>query len=162
MVKRMNEMNPMVCRRRCFLINLTYFVVIAAIIFLALRYAMSALMPFIIAAVTAALLRPVLNLLNKKLHLPRKPVGIVLTVVFYLLIAFLGLILFSRLLDAATAFLRALPSLWNDTMMPALSDLASMLTDKLAQMNVKLNFSADEMLGHLGSDITSLSRDCVG
>lgn len=162
MVKQMNEMNPTVCRRRCFLINLSYFVVIAAIIFLSLRYAMSALTPFIIAAVTAALLRPVLNLLNRKLHLPRKPVGIILTVIFYLLIAFLGLILFSRLLDVATAFLRALPSLWNDTMMPALSDLASMLTDKLAQMNVKLNFSADEMLGHLGSDITSLSTTLLG
>ena len=158
----MNELNPTVYRRRCFLINLAYFVVIAAIIFLVLRYAMSALTPFIIAAATAAILRPVLNFLNKKLHLPRKPVGVALTVIFYLCIAFLGLVLFSRLLDVATAFLRALPGLWNDTLMPALSSLASMLTDKLAQMNVKLNFSADEMLGHLGSDITSLSTTLLG
>lgn len=158
----MNELDSTVYRRKCFLINLAYCAVIAAIIFLVLRYALSALTPFIIAALAAMLLRPVLSFLNQKLHLPRKTVGVVLTVAFYLCIAFLGLVLFNKLLNTATAFLRSLPSLWTYTLMPALSRLISLLSDKLAQMDVTLSFSPQDMLSTLGADITSLSTRLLG
>lgn len=161
-VKHMNELDSTVYRRKCFLINLAYCVVIAAIIFLVLRYALSALTPFIIAALAAMLLRPVLSFLNQKLHLPRKSVGVVLTVAFYLCIAFLGLVLFNKLLNTATSFLRSLPGLWTYTLMPALSRLINLLSDKLAQMDITLSFSPQDMLSTLGADITSLSTRMLG
>lgn len=157
----MNEMD-VVSRRKRFLINLAYFVVIAAILIAVLRYALSALMPFVIAAVCAAILRPALRFLNTRLHLPRKPTGILLTVLFYLCIALLGIILFNRILDAATTFLVSLPRLWSETLMPALREMGQWLTDKLLQMNIEMEFSVDELLNHLGSDITSLSTRLLG
>ena len=153
---------PDVNRRKCFLINVAYVVVIGAVVLAVIRYALSALMPFVIAALIAAILRPLLRLLTEKLHLPKKATGIAITVFLYLFIALMGLILFDRALDAATSFLRTLPSLWNDLLKPALSGLGYLVTEKLAQMNVELDFSMDQFLNHLGTDITSFSTKLLG
>lgn len=124
---------------------------------LVIRYALSTLTPFLIAALAAAALRPIVDFLNKRLHLPRKITGVALTVLLFLLLASLGLILSDRVIDAATAFLRTVPSLWSRTLMPALRSLVESLTDKLTQMNVELDFSVDELFAPLGTSITSLS-----
>jgi len=158
----LQEINPTVYRRKCFLINCAYFVVIAAIILLVIRYALNALMPFVIAALSAAILRPVMRFLNRKLHFPRRTTSVVLTVLFYLCIAGLGIIVVDRVLDAGVSFLTSLPGLWNDTLMPALMRLGDALTAKLAEMNFEVDFSIREMLTSLGSTITSLSSKLVG
>lgn len=153
----MNEMPPEVCRRKCFLINLAYFAAIVGIVILVIRYALSALTPFLIAAMAAAALRPIVGFLNRRLHLPSKITGVALTVLLFLLLAFLSLILFDRVIDAATAFLRAVPGLWSGTLMPALRSLFDTFTEKLTQMNVEIDFSVDELFAPLGTSITSLS-----
>ena len=158
----MNRFSPTVYRRKCFLINCAYFIVIAAIVLLVLRYALNALMPFVIAAVCAAILRPVLRFLNKKLHLPRKPTGVVLTVLLYFLIALIAVIVVDQALDAGISFLTSLPALWNTTLMPALMRLSDALTAKLAEMNFEVDFSVREMLTSFGSTLTSLSSRLVG
>ena len=158
----MNRFSPTVYRRKCFLINCAYFVVIGAIVLLVLRYALNALMPFVIAAICAAILRPVLRFLNKKLHLPRKLTGVVLTILLYLLIATIAAIVVDRVLDAGIAFLTSLPALWNNTLMPALMRLSDALTAKLAEMNFEVDFSVKEMLVSFGSTLSSLSSRLVG
>ena len=158
----MNEMPPEVCRRKCFLINLAYVAAIIGIILLVVRYALSALTPFLIAAIASAALRPITSFLHKRLHFPYKVTGIALTVLLYLLLAFLGLILFDRVIDAATAFLRAVPSLWSGTLMPALRSLFEAFAEKLTQMNVELDFSVDELFAPLGTSITTLSTKLLG
>ena len=157
----MSEMD-VVARRKRFLINLAYFVVIATIVVVVIRYALSALMPFVIAAGCAAILRPLLRFLNTRLRMPRKPTGLVITVLFYLLIALLGIILFNRILDVATNFLISLPGLWSQTLMPALRELGEWITGWLMELNIEVDFSVDELLNHLGSDITSLSTRMLG
>ena len=158
----MNRFSPTVYRRKCFLINCAYFVVIAAIVLLVLRYAFNALLPFVIAAICAAILRPVLRFLNEKLRLPRKPTGVVLTILLYLLIALAAVIVVDRVLEAGVAFLTSLPALWNNTLMPALMRLSDTLTAKLAEMNFEVDFSLREMITSFGSTITSLSSRLVG
>lgn len=158
----MNELPPEVCRRKCFLINLAYFAAIVGIVLLVIRYALSALTPFLIAAIAAAVLRPIVGYLHKRLHLPRKPTGVALTVLLFLLIAFLGLILFGRAIDAAMTFLRAVPGLWNGALMPALRGLWASATEKLTQMNVEIEVSVDELLAPLGTGITTLSTKLLG
>ncbi len=153
----MNEIPPEVSRRKCFLINLAYFATVVGLVLLVIRYALSALTPFLIAALVAAVLRPIVDFLNKRLHLPRKITGITLAVLLLLLFALLGLILFDRVIDAATAFLRTVPSLWSGTLMPALRSLFDFFEEKLIQMNVQLDFSVDELFASLGTSITSLS-----
>jgi len=158
----MKEMNPTVYRRKCFLINLAYFIVIAAVAILVIRYALSALMPFVIAAISAAILRPVLKLLNERLKLPRKITGVVITLVFYLFIALIAVIVFDKLIDGVTAFVASLPEIWTFKLMPALKSIGLWLGEKLTQMNITLNISVEEMLAPLGSGITGLSTTLLG
>ena len=161
-MNQMKEMNPTVYKRKCFLINLAYFLVIVAAVILVVRYALSALMPFVIAAISAAVLRPVLRFLHTRLRLPRKITGIVITLLFFLCIALVGVVIFDRLLSTATAFLVSLPGLWNDTLMPALKNIGEWLGVKLAQMNISLDVTAEELLSPLGSSISSLSTSLLG
>lgn len=158
----MNDMNTPVYKRKCFLINLTYFVVIAAIVILVIKYALSALMPFVVAAMSAAILRPVLDFFNQRLKFPRKLTGVVLALVFYLCIAMVALIVVDRMLDTATSLLMALPGLWSDTLMPALEKIVEVLGEKLAQVDIELEFGAEELLSQLGTRITSLSAKLLG
>ena len=144
----MNEMPPEVCRRKCFLINLAYCCAIAGLVLFVVRYALSALTPFLIAAVAAAVLRPMVAFLHERLHLPRKATGVALTVVLFLLMAFLGLILFDRVIDAATAFLRAVPGLWSGKLMPALDTVDGLdkAADALAQAAAEQRFLSKDDL----------------
>ena len=158
----MNELPPKIIRRKCFLINLTYFAAVAALIILVIRYALSALTPFLLAALAAAMLRPLVGMLEKRLHLPHKITGTVLTLLLFLLLAIIGLILFDRIIDVGTAFLRTVPGLWSNTLMPALRELFSAITNKLNQMNVEIDLSADEMLAPMGTWITTLSTKLLG
>lgn len=158
----MSDLNTPVYKRKCFLINLAYFVVIAAMVILVVKYALSALMPFVIAAISAAILRPVLDFFNQRLKFPRKPTGVVLALVFYLCIALVALVVVDRMLDTATSLLMALPGLWNDTLMPALEKIGIALGEKLAQADIELEFGAEELLSQLGTRITSLSAKLLG
>lgn len=158
----MKEMNPVVYKRKCFLINITYFLVIAAVVILVMRYALSALMPFVVAAISAAVLRPVLRFLNERLKAPRKLTGIVITLLFFLCIALIGVMIFDRLFDAATAFLVSIPEMWTDTLMPAFRTIGYWLAGKLKQLNISLDFTVEELLAPLGSGITSVSSTLLG
>ena len=158
----MKDMNPTVYKRKCFLINTAYFLVIGAAVILVIRFALSSLMPFVVAAISSAILRPVLAFLHGKLHMPRKATGAVITIFFYLLIALLGIAVFDKILDTATAFLVSLPGLWSDTLMPALRSIGEWLAMKLGQMNISLDFTVEELLAPLGSGISSLSTSLLG
>jgi len=161
-VNQMNEMNPVVYKRKCFLINLAYFIVIAAVVILVIRYALNALMPFVIAAISAAILRPVLKFLNTRLKMPQKITGVVITILFYLLIALLGVVIFDRLVSAATSFLVSLPELWNVTLMPALRNIGEWMGNKLSQLTISLDMQVEEVLAPLGAGISSLSTKLLG
>lgn len=154
----MKESDPAVYRRKCFLINLAYFLTIGALVLVILRYALSSLVPFVIALVVAALLRPVLRFLNEKLKMPKAFTGILLTLTFYLLVLVLGIVVMDRLLDVVRAFLMSIPSLWSGTLLPILRSSGEEVSMMLAEFDIGTDFiSLNEILNHLGTNITSLS-----
>lgn len=107
----MDEQNLRALQRKRFLISLAYVLAIVALAALICRYALGTLLPFLIAWAVAALLRPLLRLIQSRQRRPRRAVGVALTVAFYLVVAFLGTILVSRLFDTAVAVLTAIPEL---------------------------------------------------
>lgn len=99
-------------KRIRFLVNSAYFAVIAAGVYVALRYALPVLLPFAAAYIIAAALRRAVVPLNKRFsRVPEKALAVMVLLLFY---AFIGLsaglfadILIKQLLD----FAAALPSL---------------------------------------------------
>jgi len=78
------------------------------------------------------------------------------------LIALLGVVIFDRLVSAATSFLVSLPELWNVTLMPALRNIGEWMGNKLSQLNISLDMQVEEVLAPLGAGISSLSTKLLG
>ena len=158
----MDDQDLKTIQRKRFLVSLAYVLAILALIAFVCRYALGTLLPFLIAWVVAALLRPLLRLIQKRQRRPRRIAGVVLTAVFYLVVAFLGTIAFSRLFDTAVAVLTAIPELWTDTIMPALQTSGEKLEELFAHFDVTLNLSVSEIVSSIGRTVTSYSAQLLG
>lgn len=158
----MNEIQNNTEQRRRFLIGLAYGIALIALAALGCKYALSTLLPFFIAWVVAAILRPLLRLFRNKKHLPYRTMCVAITLLFYLLIAFMGVILFSRLLEVAVSFLSSIPEFWSNTLMPMLQTFGERIAEVFAQFNVNLSLPVSEMVSSLGKTITSYSAQLLG
>jgi len=70
-------------KKKNFIINVIYFALIIAIVFIVIKYVLGLLMPFIIGSIVALLLRPVINFTSEKLHLHKKAVAVALILLSY-------------------------------------------------------------------------------
>ena len=93
--------------RKTFLVNIAFWAVIVALVYLIFKYLIHLIMPFFLALIFAAIMRPVVRLLVKKLRFPQGVAGVVVTVLFFAvigtLIALLTLRIISGLGEYATA-----------------------------------------------------------
>lgn len=149
-------------QKKHFLITGFYALAIIALLLFLCNYAMTTLLPFVIAWAAAAILHPLFGLLKRKVRFSCKLIGAVLTIIFYLLIAFLGIILCDRLLDAAVSFLTSVPRLWSDTLMPFLQASGEKITELFAYFNVEMNVSFNELISSAGKTIISYSTQLLG
>lgn len=149
-------------QKKHFLIAGFYVLAIIALLLFLCNYAMTTLLPFVIAWAAAAMLHPLFGLLKRKVRFSCKWIGIALTLIFYLLIAFLGIILCDRLLDAAVSFLTSVPCLWSETLMPFLQASGEKITELFAHFNVEMNVSFNELISSAGKTIISYSTQLLG
>ena len=88
-------------KRKQFIVNFLYFAIILGVVILLTRYALGALMPFVVALLVSLLLKPGVSLFHEKLKIPRSIAGIVLVVLFYALVGFLLIVIGVQLFAAA-------------------------------------------------------------
>ena len=79
-----------IAKRRNFIINVVYIIIIAGLFYLFMKYAFGVLSPFIIAMFIAMLLQRPVNIVIKKTKIPR---GIVSTVAVLLVVFVFGTII---------------------------------------------------------------------
>ncbi|MEG1523481.1 MAG: sporulation integral membrane protein YtvI [Clostridia bacterium] len=153
-------------KRRNFIINFLYFVIILGISIFLCRYALSAVMPFVIALLVALLLRPIIRFLNEKCRIQKGVAGVVLVLLFYALIGFLLTILSIKFFLAAKAFFLHLPTLYNDTIEPWLFDVFKAMESFTQKLDPKVSAAYDMIAANvtttLGETIGSLSKQVVG
>lgn len=148
-------------RRRRFLINLAYCAAILAVLVVLFRYMMSSLLPFFIAFIVAAVIHPLLDKLVKKCHLPHKFMGIVLIVLVYTLLAFLGIILCDKIAAFVQRMIVLAPRTWSGTLLPALRSIWESMTAFLARWDIEIDIAMDQVLAALDSSIKTLSAKAV-
>lgn len=148
-------------RRRRFLINLAYCTAILAVLVVLFRYMMSSLLPFFIAFIVAAVIHPLLDKLTKRCHLPHKLTGIVLIVLVYTLLAFLGIILCDKIADFVQKMIVLTPRVWSSTMLPTLRSAWESITAFLARWDIEIDLAMDKVLAALDSSIKTVSAKAV-
>ncbi len=152
-------------KRRRFIINFIYFFIIAAIIYVVLKYGISLIAPFLFAFIVAFILKRPIAFFSRKLHMKRTFAAILLVILFYVslgaIISFIGV----RIFIAARDFIFALPGLYTGEIQPFLVRLFENIESYAKKIDPALisildDFSSD-LLQSLGNLISSFSVNIV-
>ncbi|HJA93330.1 MAG TPA: sporulation integral membrane protein YtvI [Candidatus Eisenbergiella merdipullorum] len=152
-------------KQKTFLIRFAFWVIIIAIIYICLKYALPFFAPFAFGFVIAFLLNWPIRWLTKKLRVPRVLPAILLTALFFVaagsLITFLGF----RAFASIRQLIGALPSLYSTMLLPLLMDLFSQLEVALSALDPSavavLEDISRDVTGSLGSAVSSISMSAI-
>ncbi len=152
-------------RRRAFIINTVYFLLLAAISIAALKLVTTAAMPFVAGFFAAAALNPVIRRLTKRFDMRRRPAGIMILLIFYATLGMLVTVASVRAAVALGELSQGLPELYESRIEPALVRLFELIDRAADRLDGSLGGrSASELggmltrlLGSLGSAVSELS-----
>ncbi len=142
-------------KQKRFLIRGAFYAASAALIYVALKYFLPILMPFLLAFFIVWLLRQPALWTAKKLHLPQKYVVVAYLLLFYLV--FFGLVSLAgiQLFDLIAQAVPKLPGLYRDELLPALKVLAEFVEQSMARFDPDLVAAVERALTALSSNIES-------
>jgi predicted PurR-regulated permease PerM len=136
-------------KRRRFLINFAYFVLMFAISIFIVRYALGALMPFIIALIVTIMLRPAVRFFKNKLKVKSRLLEPVLVILFYCTVGVIvGLIAF-EIAKSLASIISYLPSFYSQSISPTLSSAISAINDLLVKFDINYTLSTSTILSSL-------------
>src|SRR5690554_6323662 len=151
-------------RRKNFIINLSYYLLIAAIIYIVIKYLLGLLTPFIIGFLVAFGLQSSIKFLAKKLRLAKKFVAVILVLLFYIVIGslvfWLGVAVFAWLRDVV----ERLPGIYAMEIEPVLARIFISLETFMArydltlvQLLAELRVSMSQSIANIVSEISSMA-----
>ena len=152
-------------KKRDFIINVIYILIVGAVLYITLKYALGWFLPFVIGFGIAFILKPLINLITKKLKIKRKVVAGLTVLVFYATVgALFTLLLFKLGLVMKDLFIK-LPSIYLNTIEPLIYELAAKVEDILVNLDPALLEAIKQAItsiaDSLGSIISSVSSGAV-
>ena len=148
-------------KRRAFLINALYVILVLALLIFFFRYAIYAVMPFVIGLVVAMILRPVIHFFTKKCRLKHSFATVFTLVLFYCTIGVLLVFIAFELVSTSEDLIRSLPSFYTQNIAPALSRFAASLEETaktwLPELSVQIDETIADFTRSFGTTVTKLS-----
>ena len=145
--------------------NIAYWAVILAIIFLVFRYLIHLVMPFFLALIFAMITRPVVRFLVGKLKFRKGFAAVVVTILFFAIIGTLLVFLVIKIIGGIGDVFAMLPALYRDTLEPSLQELFAQLEDFVGRFNLDvletLEAIGPQLLSALGNTVTNISGSAV-
>lgn len=129
-------------KRKRFIINTAFVIIIAVIFYAVIKYALSVLLPFFIAFVLSALLQPAVRFIRKKTKLRQKKASLIVVVMFLCTIGVLLSLLAIEIFILVRDLLSSAPAYYSGTIQPAILNLV-----KYAETFLK-NFDSDIVLDY--------------
>jgi len=153
-------------RKRLFLINFAYFLVIAVLVYVLVKFAIPMLSPFVLAFVIAFLLQRPVRFFNRKFNINRRLCGLLLAIIFFVLAGGLVSLIGVEFVSILQTLLKALPDFYTGTIEPTLHQLFNRIETGAAWNNTQFqefwkNLEA-ESAATLGNFVSSLSEKAVG
>lgn len=146
-------------KRKAFIINLTYYVLIVALVYIVLKYLLELLFPLIIGLAVAVLLRPVIRFISRKLHLPNKLIAVLIVLLFYSVVGFAVSWLGIRLFTAIKRLVMSLPRTYYATIEPALREIFKGIEIWVAGLDPSLVQTIQELASSLSNSVgTAISN----
>ncbi len=159
-----SEHSPTV-KRKHFLINFAFFALLFALSVGAVRYALPALFPFVVAFLVTMLLRPLVRFFHNKLKLSTRIMSVILVLLFYGTIGVLVIWMLVEIVALAADKVRDLPSFFQSQIRPFLDQffnaIQEMLHDLDPEMAIDFDETANSLLSTIGSTVMSFSGTLV-
>lgn len=151
-------------RKKKFIINVAFYALIAILVWVACKYLVSPMMPFVIAFVVAAVIQVPIRKI-KAAPRQKKILSIVFCGVFYGLLLMLAAWLGLKVLDGVEGLIRKVPYFYNTTVVPVLETISNYLEESMTSVHPSvantIENSFEEMTNNLGSYVSSFSVKVV-
>ncbi|MGI6316071.1 MAG: sporulation integral membrane protein YtvI [Christensenellales bacterium] len=151
--------------KKKFIVHTLYYAIIAGILYFLFRYAIYTIMPFLIAFAVASVLRPLVRFLIYRCRLKRPVASAILVILFYGTVGLLLVLLGIRITISLRDFVQRLPSLYQTTVSPALTEIFNRLEAGIANLGPDLADTVsdftDGVVNSLGALVSDLSSALV-
>ncbi len=126
--------NPKIQKRSAFIVNLAFFILVAALFYFCVKYVIGWMMPFIIGFIIAFALRPIIYWVVDRLKIGRKLAAVVVVLLGYAVFGTVFTLLTIELVSVLGHLFSDLPDFFTNTIMPALSNLGNTFDNLLDRM----------------------------
>ena len=153
-------------KKRKFIINILYFAIILAIVWVILEWGLSLIMPFIIAfLISWALQRPI-RFLSEKLRVHKKILAIFLVLLFYCTIGLLIALLIIKSFSAVGELIASLPALYEAHINPLIGKIYDSLESSFIRLDPELMNALATLIqdsaASIGEILSGLSMTLAG
>lgn len=148
-------------KRKHFVVNAIYFLLILVISYLFLRYGISMVSPFLFAFVFAYLLKKPSRAIAKATNLPNRLVSFLVILIFYTVTGFLMIFLGLRFISTITRYIAMIPGFYENQIWPILLNLSNEIQEIFYDIDPAvvdfLNETLTQLLRTLGETVTNIS-----
>ncbi|HHW72421.1 MAG TPA: sporulation integral membrane protein YtvI [Firmicutes bacterium] len=155
-------------QRKQFVINASYFAIIAGIAYLVMKYVLGLVAPFIIGFLVALVLQRSITFFSAKLRLPKKLAAVLLVLVFY---AVLGVLLFwlaMSVFAGVKVLVERLPAVYANDIEPFLMDVFESVERIMLRFDMTVadfledfHVTLSQSLGKIVSEVSSAAISAV-
>jgi len=149
-----------------FLLTFAYYAVIAVLAYVAIRYALPMLAPFVIGAMIAYLLRFPIRFLHRRAKLPYKGAAVLMVLLFYGIIGTALVLAGIKAVNWLVATINLLPTMYTTHALPFFEEvtlnLEKIFHDLDPDVLATLENLGQQLLDSAGTMISSLSGTAVG
>ncbi len=147
-------------RRKSFIINLMFYGALIALTWIAFKYVLNWFMPFIIGFFIAALFRPAIRLLEKRIKIGKKGITLVVLLLGYAVLITLLTLLSLQIISLLKGLFTALPTYFDQMILPNLK-AANIWIDSMMEVppewSVQIKSIQESLSNGLKNAISSLS-----
>ena len=142
-------------KKKRFLLNTSFGIVLAGLIYIILKYAVYYFMPFIIGLIIALLVEPLVKLLVKRLKFKRQIASVVSIFSLVIVISLLLFLLISIVTKELGELTKLLPSI-SDQIPKTIDHFKGKISGALSSLPPNISVQADKMLTNLIEDIVNI------
>lgn len=152
-------------KKREFIINTIYTLIVIAIIYITIKYVVIWFLPFVIGFGIAFMLKPSINFITKKVKINRKIVAGLTVLIFYTTVGALFSLLVVKVSIGIKDIFTNLPNIYNDSIQPVIIKMSNNFENALIRIDPALMESINEMTSSfvesIGTVISGISTGVV-
>jgi len=142
-------LNDKTSRRFSVIVNVTYYFIIAALIYLCLRYVIGWMLPFVLAFIIVWAVRPVILWIKRKLRFKRDIVSFSIVLLLYVVVCTLLALLVTQLIFAIRDLFFTLPDYYEQTLRPTIMAVGSAFSEFVGELPEAWQLQLADMQGEL-------------